>query len=308
MGRFTAGNELVKLSAKAIELKKDWPKAEAKSFDEAEIASQGANANNGRSNGKVWLALALVPLLVLAAIWITLETQKGLLVIESDAEATVKLLKDEKDYQEFQVQPGPNSRRIYAGKYEVFLAEGSDSLKLTQEQISVTRGGTSIARLHWDKPTPAAGENSRGDPLVGNGNVGSSSVRPITEPVFRGKTLSTYLNMLSYERSSEGLGEALVAIKALTTTENGAQVQKLLLKLLPTVNGNLEVKLREDYVSSVDNQAFELLRETTSDSEFRDLLLNQLNSASGEWRGRLVSEFSRVEENQIGPCIDWLEN
>ena len=167
LGRFTAGNELVKLSAKAIELKKDWPKAEAKSFDEAEIASQGANANNGRSNGKVWLALTLVPLLVLAAIWITLETQKGLLVIESDAEATVKLLKDEKDYQEFQVQPGPNSTRIYAGKYEVVLAEGSDSLKLTQEQISVTRGGTSIARLHWDKPTPAAGENSWGRSIGG---------------------------------------------------------------------------------------------------------------------------------------------
>ncbi|MEM7558837.1 MAG: serine/threonine-protein kinase, partial [Planctomycetota bacterium] len=306
LSRLTEGHQLVELSTKAIELKKDRAEAEAKSIDEPKVLLQRTGSNQSRSSGKVWLALALVPLLILAGIWITLETQKGLLVIESEAEATVKLLKDGNDFQEVEVKPGPNSTRIYAGKYEVVLAEGSDSLKLTQEQISVTRGGTSIAKLHWDKPSASNDGGSSGGSLVESPNDNSSST-PITEPVFRGKTLSTYLNMLSYERSSEGLGEAFVAIQALTTSENAGTVQRLLLTLLPKVNGDLEVKPKENYTSSVDYEAFKLLKEVNSDSEFRDLLLDQLNSASGEWRARLASEFSRVEFDQIGPCINWLE-
>ena len=64
--RFTDGNELVKLSAKAIELKENEPRSENKSFHEPIVASHWADSSQGWSNKKVWLALALVPLLILA--------------------------------------------------------------------------------------------------------------------------------------------------------------------------------------------------------------------------------------------------
>ncbi len=92
---------------------------------------------------------------------ITLETQKGQLVIESESgDVEVKLLRDGKFYESLQIQPGANATRLYAGKYEVILSEGSDAVTLDQPTVEIKRGGTVIARV--TEKTPVTGTSGDG--------------------------------------------------------------------------------------------------------------------------------------------------
>ncbi len=121
----------------------------------AEPLTSAVGNHGGRGGGwRIWwVAAAMLPLMVFAGVLITLETQKGQLVIESESgDVEVKLLRDGKLYESVQIQPGANATRLYAGKYEVILGEGSDAVLLDQSTIEVKRGGTVIARV-TEKPS-----------------------------------------------------------------------------------------------------------------------------------------------------------
>ncbi|MEM7476379.1 MAG: protein kinase [Planctomycetota bacterium] len=304
--QFCEGHELSELSKRAIELRSKKPQGQLLSPALPDLAITRAVSNSKSGNSYKWLGLALMlPLMIFAGIWITIETQKGLLVIDSDAEATLRLLKDGKEYDEVQVVPGPNSTRIFAGKYEVVLAEGSDALKLSKEQIDVTKGGTSIASLGWSNA--AAGDRSA------TPNSATSSNPPARrEPVYRGKPLSEYMDILAYERSPEGLGEAFEALEALTTGENSKLISERLLELLPGLDGSLRAEvmngnMRSNY--SVDSGAFRILAKANREDQFVDLLISEMRHAQPEWAARLMEEgFARVEDDRIAPLLECIES
>ena len=127
------------------------PNQGASAGPQADMAGSGKRRIASR-----WLLAAMLPLMILAGILIALETQKGQLVIQSEAEASVTLLKDGKVYKELKIVPGANSTRIYSGKYQVELATGSDSLQLKDDDsIEVIRGRTVVASLAFRRPTVA---------------------------------------------------------------------------------------------------------------------------------------------------------
>lgn len=96
-----------------------------------------------------WIAAAaLVPLAILGGVLITLELLKGQLVVSSDVgDISVSVLKDGEFYRELQIKQGTNSTRLYAGKYEVRIDEGSDSISIDQQKISIRRGDLVVARV-----------------------------------------------------------------------------------------------------------------------------------------------------------------
>ncbi len=102
-----------------------------------------------------WLIAATSGAMALAAIvLITLETQKGQVVIESlDANVTVQLSKDGQVQKSLTVVPGANTTRIAAGQYDVSIAAGSDQFAMDRQTLEIKRGETVIARVR-QLPTP----------------------------------------------------------------------------------------------------------------------------------------------------------
>ncbi|MCC6511346.1 MAG: hypothetical protein IT423_19750, partial [Pirellulaceae bacterium] len=98
---------------------------------------------------RTWLALAwLSPIAILAGILITLETQKGQLVIESDvAGVKVNVLHDGKVYEQVQVQTGTQSTRLLADKYSIEIEGASDGVAIDLSTIEIRRGATVVARV-----------------------------------------------------------------------------------------------------------------------------------------------------------------
>ncbi|MEM7560832.1 MAG: serine/threonine-protein kinase, partial [Planctomycetota bacterium] len=199
----------------------------------ATTAPQADMAGSGKRRiANRWLLAAMLPLMIFGGILIALETQKGQLVIQSEAEASVTLIKDGKVYKELKIVPGANSTRIYSGKYQVELAAGSDSLQLNEDSsIEVVRGGTVVASLAYRQPAaplpgndatlkPTGDVDSYPDAAEQNETLGQlfslmGTEESRVEPVYEGKPLSHYLQTLAIERSSRGLGQAFVALRAL---------------------------------------------------------------------------------------------
>ncbi len=126
-----------------------------------------AVAAASRNDGKYrypWLTLVAFLPLMLAGILFTLELQKGQLVIESDvASVSVSLLKNGEYYQQLKIEPGATSTRLYAGKYQIEIAEGSDSLQFDDQQFTIQKGKTTIARVRREPTTSSPAPASEAD-------------------------------------------------------------------------------------------------------------------------------------------------
>lgn len=104
--------------------------------------------------------MGLVPLGILAGIFLTLELQKGQLIIDSaGASVRVELLKDGKTYDQVTVEPGANVTRVYAGQYQIVIEEGSDHFQLDHESVAIKRGEAVVVRL-TERTTATAPESS----------------------------------------------------------------------------------------------------------------------------------------------------
>lgn len=114
-----------------------------------------------------WLwAAAAVPMMILAGVVISLETQKGQLVIQSDvADIHVKLRRDNQTVKELTVQPGATTTRLYADQYEIVIDAPSDQVSLDKENLVVRSGQTIVANI---KQLPSS------QPTLQNSNVEST--------------------------------------------------------------------------------------------------------------------------------------
>ncbi|GAB5404994.1 MAG: hypothetical protein Aurels2KO_32250 [Aureliella sp.] len=168
----------------------------------------------------VWLAASLIAFAA-AAIWFTIETGKGQLVIEStDANVNVKLRKDGKVAEELRIEPGTESTRLWSGKYEIEIDSPSDSFSLSTDSFTIRRGETIVATI-TDKPnTPVAAEAPVAD-------------KRLDEVVYKGETLDTWLRKLKYEKNISDVGTSLLAIKALSTPELADLIVPQVLEFLP---------------------------------------------------------------------------
>lgn len=252
----------------------------------------GSHRGSGASGRmKWWLATACMPLLILAGILITLEFQKGQLIIDSTADIEVQLLRDGEFYERLKIEPGANATRLYAGNYRIILDAGSDGVEVDQQQIELRRGETVVARLRdttdpMESRTAMADEDFAGDELT-----------------YSGKTLTQWLDQFSRERSPATIVESLEAIETLVTEANRARVTETLLATLPQIE------------RSQDSLAFRVLAKAqASERAFFELLVRELERAPAGWAERIISKgFSSTflrsrDPTIIDPLISWIEN
>ena len=169
---------------------------------------------------RYWLAAAMLPLLIVAAITIVLQTNKGQLIVESEvADVSVSLIKDGTKTDEIKIETGVNTTRLTAGSYQVKLDAGSDHLKIDKGTIVIRRGETTIARLipKRDNANPGAGTfgnregsgqptpnefisalrgstGNRAEPISGRANAGSATIPSSDAPLVPGQRLRIVSN------------------------------------------------------------------------------------------------------------------
>lgn len=252
-----------------------------------------AQDNSRRSNRRRWwLAAVALPLLVAAGILITLQLDKGQLVIDSTAKVEVELLRDGELYERLRIEPGANTTRLYAGNYRILLDAGSDAVELDQPQIEIRRGETVVARV----------QNVPHQPRSPSATSETTTTTTTDELTYNGKTLSQWLDQFSRERSSERISEALGAISALVTDATRERVTESILETLPQLWTS----------TKQDTEAFEVLEKAQESSRaFYALLADELEASDGSWARRILATLpavtDRVNGRDVEPLVAWTE-
>ncbi len=114
-----------------------------------------ANAKSSRSSvihwGWIGTACAAMAGLIYCGITIWIDSQSGWLHIDSDAKVSIEIASDSAPVKQWKIEPGANTTKLYAGKYRIVLKEGSDGVQLDQQQLLVTKGGVTIAKVYKDE-------------------------------------------------------------------------------------------------------------------------------------------------------------
>ncbi|MFN3192515.1 MAG: protein kinase domain-containing protein [Aureliella sp.] len=146
---FTGDSDLPRLVREAMETASENA-SESQSIARPQMAPASIQSPADVGPGRSWLAIlaiAALPFLLVAGVLVALETQKGELVIRSEADVSVQLLKDGQVYRELQVVPGNQSTRLYAGRYEVTIDGASDLVEIGNKTITIQRGEIELATI-----------------------------------------------------------------------------------------------------------------------------------------------------------------
>ncbi len=128
---------------------------------------QLSSQNRKTSQRWRWLTAAvLFPTAIILGLLVTLETQKGQLVIESvDANIQVSLAQNGQVVDTLKIVPGTSTTRLYAGKYEVRIDTGSDRFTLDHNTFEIEKGETLVARVTNKIVSAAATNSSQSGPI-----------------------------------------------------------------------------------------------------------------------------------------------
>ena len=164
-----------------------------------------------------WIAAAFLPIAFAAGIFVTISTDNGTLVIESDEpNASVKIMQGDKVVDQLEVtQSKPSTLTLRSGKYVIELTGiDSDKLEVKNNQLLLSRGDRQIASVI----------RKESNPLIGLKEPTFESLAPtmaalaVPTKTYQRKSLAEWTAMLSRERSGEVLASAMEAVHILADT------------------------------------------------------------------------------------------
>ncbi|MFN7873958.1 MAG: protein kinase domain-containing protein, partial [Pirellula sp.] len=158
-----------------------------------------------------WIAAACLGGMALGGILFVIETSKGQLVIDSEANVQVRLVSvDESgaktDIDDLKITPGTKATRLRSGKYEIVLEGASDSFVVHNGSFSIRNGEVIVATV-----TKKESANEATTSTV-NTVVEPPSDPRLTGIVYEGKSLREWLEIIRYERSVSELEKAITAL------------------------------------------------------------------------------------------------
>jgi serine/threonine protein kinase len=186
------------------------------------IASESNHNGSQRSNRwnrwTTWVVAAGFFAMLWGGIVLVLETSKGQLVIDSEADVQVKIVAVDEggqraEVEQLQIEPGTQATRLKSGKYEITIDAGSDSIGVTNGSFTIQRGQTVVATI-TQKGTTTAQAATPAVPSV----VAPEDPR-LNQIVFGNETLDTWLRKLEFERSPAEIARALIAIQELASDD-----------------------------------------------------------------------------------------
>ena len=289
---FAVGNDLVTLALQAKQKHKTNPQNETHDGLPRTAKMSAARSNGGGIGRWGWLvASAGFAALLFAGISLVIETQKGQLVIESDAEnISVRLLSAGKQYDTVKVQSGATATKLFAGKYEIEIEGASDELLIDRESVIIRKGETVLAKIGRPQTSPV--------PL-------QEVIPLVDEPVYDGEPLSVWLNRAATERSPDQLYSALQAVKKLVGPTNGEQVRNSLMNTMATVS---DQKIGSGVRStSFDTEVLSTIKASFPDyTHFYEFLVETLRNSDAKLRERIYPLLIRFDQTKSTPLINYL--
>ncbi len=170
-----------------------------------------------RSRWPWWIAVALLPFAFAAGIFVTIVTDNGTLVIETDEpNANVKIVQGDKVFNQLEVaQSKPSTLTLRSGKYVVELTGvDSDRMEVKNDQVILSRGERQVAKVIRKE------SNAMAESVKPTSNLLSPTMPALSVPTktFQDKSLAEWTEILSRERSGEVLAQAMEAVNILVDT------------------------------------------------------------------------------------------
>ncbi|MDZ4849285.1 MAG: serine/threonine-protein kinase [Pirellulaceae bacterium] len=177
----------------------------------------------GRSSNRfpIWIALGVLPLVFAAGIFLTITTDRGTLVIQSDdAKAQVKVTQGETIVEQLEVeQSQPATLRLRSGRYTIELTGvESDQLSISDEQISLTRNDRQVVRI-TQKENPSSPLATSSNSLSA-GNASEEKLSRVTGKLFQGKSFEHWMQVLNQDQEVESIGQAMRAVSILADSHD----------------------------------------------------------------------------------------
>ncbi len=252
-----------------------------------------------------------------AGILITLEYQKGQLVIKSDsADVQIRIAKGGQVVKELTIQSGSSeSTRLRADKYEITLASPSNSISLDKNTFTIRNGETVVATVtQVDKSEPKnlppklsekkqtnVGDERFAQELVNRfgGVVPLTASTPGAKQLLYNRvSLDEWLEILRTDRSTKSQQDALAAISALMDDPGtAAQITPVLLEILSSL-----ITLRED--SATEFLALEILRKAHPGKAYFKLIAGELSKHGENYDLHLIRRINlskTADSNDVEP-------
>jgi serine/threonine protein kinase len=180
-------------------------------IDELSIAPKLSPSRSRFGGWGKWIAAACLGGMALGGILFVIETSKGQLVIDSEANVQVRLVSidesgNKTDIDDLKIMPGTKATRLRSGKYEIVLEGASDSFVVHNGSFSIRNGEVIVATV-----TKKDSANEATSPTVDTVKETSSDPR-LTGIVYEGKSLREWLEIIRYERSVSELEKAITAL------------------------------------------------------------------------------------------------
>ncbi|MDX1929374.1 MAG: serine/threonine-protein kinase [Pirellulaceae bacterium] len=186
----------------------DQPPTSQLNFSQTQPRVELVNSGKSKSRWPLWVAAAFVPLAFFAGILITVATDKGTLVIESDEPGvSVNVTQGDKVVESLRVEKQASVLRLQSGKYIVELTgvEG-DGLEVSDARVALTRGEKQVVRIQQRRN--AAGGATEGEALPADSSA-----------QFQGKPFAYWMDLLDREKDIATIAQAMQAVELLAETE-----------------------------------------------------------------------------------------
>ncbi len=163
------------------------------------------NSGKSKSRWPFWMAAAIVPLAFFAGILITVTTDKGTLVIESEEPGvSVNVTQGDKVVETLRVEKQPSVLRLQSGKYIVELkgVEG-DGLEVSDSRVALTRGDKQVVRIQQRRSATDT----------------ETIYTDSSKSQFQGKSIGYWMDLLDREKDIATIAQAMQAVELLAETE-----------------------------------------------------------------------------------------
>ncbi|MEO9594274.1 serine/threonine protein kinase, partial [Rhodopirellula bahusiensis] len=188
-------------------LRNDDPEPPA--WSTAAVPAPDPSRSPPRRFNRTWmLGLGGCFLCLLAAIVVTIQTDRGTLVIESPQDdLQIEIVRGDQAVEELEVETGGNAITLRSGTYNVRLKAKSDGITLSHNQVTVRRGEETVVQVH-QSTSPVTELTAEAASTAGKGKL------------FQGLPLSHWVRQMEVERDVDTLVVAMNAIAGLVDSED----------------------------------------------------------------------------------------
>ncbi|MEQ1830200.1 MAG: serine/threonine-protein kinase, partial [Pirellula sp.] len=161
-----------------------------------------------------WIAAALVPFAFAAGIFVTIATDRGTLVLETDEPmAAVKVFQGDKVVEQLEITHSqPSMLELRSGKYVVEVTGiDSDRMEVKNNQVILSRGDRQVAKVVRKDPQQLAESLKQSSESAQS----AASSPTLAAKTFQDKSLDEWTEVLKRERSAETLALAMEGVSSL---------------------------------------------------------------------------------------------